>query len=65
MTDFEDPLPPPDEADIRRLLAQYRTEDAAAEAGADPEHLAEAWRDTLDETLTDVVESELERDSAG
>lgn len=65
MTDFEEPLPPPDDADISRLLAQYRTEDGATEAGADPEHVAEAWRDTLDETLNDVVESELERDVRG
>lgn len=67
MTELDEPLPPPDEADVSRLLARYRTTDPAAgtDTGPSAEHVAEAWRDALDETLNDVVESELERDVRG
>ena len=56
MDDFEQPTLPPDDADIERLLRQYRPSDAARDSGAAREHAAEAWHDAIDEALDDALE---------
>ena len=63
MTDFEEPALPPEDADVSRLVRQFRSGRSTRETEPAREHVAESWHDALDEALDDAVETELERDT--
>ena len=62
MDDFDQPSIPPEDADIERLVRQYRPTEAARDTGTSPEHVAEAWHDAIDDALDDALDRELTGD---
>ena len=63
MTDSDEPVLPPEDADVSRLVRQFRTSRSSRDIEPALEHVAESWHDALDEVLDDAVETELERDT--
>jgi hypothetical protein len=54
---------PPEDADVSRLVRQFRSSRSSRDTEPAREHVAESWHDALDEVLDDAVETELERDT--
>ena len=63
MDDLEQPTLPADDAELERLRRRYEPADPTRDTGASPEHVAEAWRDTLDDALDDALEPGLEAEA--
>ena len=63
VTDSDEPVLPPEDADVSRLVRQFRAGRTSRDVEPAPEHVAESWHDALDEVLDDAVETELERDT--
>ena len=63
MTDSDEPVLPPEDADVSRLVRQFRASRSDRETEPAREHVAESWHDALDEVLDSAVETELERDT--
>ena len=63
VADSDEPVLPPEDADVSRLVRQFRAGRSSRDTEPAREHVAESSHDALDEVLDDAVETELERDT--